>query len=157
MTRSEVVGIYLSAMATDLPVPVEQARAVAHRGLENDRYFHGKGTYSDKDPKGPGRELTLIEQAALDHVKEASGITLSGAESRRNILTKHVILDELIGHRFRIGEVWVEGIRPCPPCAHLDELTGKIVCKALTNRGGLRADILTDGVIHVGDEIVVTG
>lgn len=155
MTKAQVIGIFLSERATELPVSVKQVLAVANRGLENDRYLLRMGTYSNADPKEPGRELTLIEQESLEHVRKVCGITLSGAESRRNILTKNVNLNELVGRQIRIGNVWIEGIRLCHPCAHLDELTGKNALHALKNRGGLRANILTDGIISVGDEIIV--
>ena len=82
-------------------------------------------------------------------------MTLSGEESRRNIMTENVHLNELVGRKFQIGEVLVEGIRLCHPCGHLEKLTGKKVLSALKNRGGLRASILTDGTISIGDEISV--
>ena len=153
MTEGKIMGIYIAEAATALPASVDKVRAVANRGLENDRYFHKTGTYSDKEPKGPGREVTLIEQEALDYVEETHGITLSGAESRRNILTSGIDLNALVGSKFHIGEVLVEGMRLCPPCGHLETVTDKKVLGALKDRGGLRANILTDGTIAVGDAI----
>ena len=153
MTEGKIIGIYIAEAATALPASVDKVRAVAHRGLEGDRYYQKTGTYSDREPKGPGREVTLIEQEALDYVEKTHGITLSSAESRRNILTSGVDLNALVGCKFKVGEVLVEGIRLCPPCGHLDELTGEKVLGALKDRGGLRANILTDGTIAVGDEI----
>ena len=155
MTKATVLNIFISDEATALPVSVNKVRALANRGLENDRYFYETGTYSDAEPKGPGRELTLIEQESLDHIRDEFGITLSGAESRRNILTQNISLNELVGFKFKIGEVLVEGIRLCHPCAHLDKLTGKNALQALKNRGGLRANILANGSINIGDEIEV--
>ena len=155
MTKAQVIGIFVSERATELPVSVKQVLAVANRGLQNDRYLLRIGTYSNTNPKNTGRELTLIEQESLDHAKTEYGITLSGAEARRNILTKNVNLNELVGRQFRIGTVWIEGIRLCHPCAHLDKLTRKHALQALKNRGGLRANILTDGIISVGDQVIV--
>jgi GNAT superfamily N-acetyltransferase len=80
-------------------------------------------------------------------------IDLSAAEARRNIVTEGLRLNDLVGKRFRIGTVLIEGIRLCPPCAHLDKVTGKALLKPLADRGGFRADILSDGVIRVGDAI----
>ena len=157
MTKAVVLNIFISNDATVLPGSVDKVRAFANRGLENDRYFYQTGTYSNAEPKGPGRELTLIEQETLEHIRDEFGITLSGAESRRNILTQNVNLNELVWFKFKIGEILVEGIRPCHPCAQLDKLTGRHVLQALKNRGGLRANILTDGSISVGDEIIVLG
>jgi len=142
-----VAAIYISPSATVLPQAVTEAEACAHRGLVGDRYFEGGGTFSDWEPKGPGRELTLIESEVLTE------IGLSAAEARRNIVTAGLRLNDLVGKRFRIGTVLVEGIRLCPPCAHLDKVTGKSLLKPLADRGGLRADILSDGVIRVGDAI----
>ncbi len=146
---ARVTALYLSPEATVLPHLVDEAEALAHRGLVGDRYFEGCGTFTDWEPKGPGRELTLIEGEVL------AEIDLSAAEARRNIVTEGVRLNDLVGKRFRIGDLLIEGIRLCPPCAHLDKVTGRGLLKPLADRGGLRADILTDGVIRVGDEIDV--
>ena len=116
-----------------------------------DRYFDGCGTFSDADPKGPGRELTLIEGEVL------AELHLSAAEARRNLVTEGIRLNELVGVRFRIGAVLIEGIRLCHPCAHLDIVTGMKLLKPLENRGGLRASILSDGIIRTGDVIMLIG
>jgi MOSC domain-containing protein YiiM len=142
-----VAAIYISPSATVLPQAVTEVGARAHRGLVGDRYFEGCGTFTDWEPKGPGRELTLIESEVL------AEIGLSAAEARRNIVTEGLRLNDLVGKRFRIGSVLIEGIRLCPPCAHLDKVTGKALLKPLADRGGLRADILGDGLIRVGDAI----
>ena len=130
-----------------LPHAVNEAQACAHRGLVGDRYFEGCGTFTDWEPKGPGRELTLIEGEVLTE------LGISAAEARRNIVTEGVRLNDLVGKRFRIGDVLIEGIRLCPPCTHLDKVTGQTLLKPLADRGGLRADILSDGFIRVGDAI----
>ena len=144
---ARVSAIYISPAATVVPHAISEAEARANRGLVGDRYFEGCGTFSDWEPKGPGRELTLIENEVL------AELGLSATELRRNIVTTGVRLNELVGKRFRIGEVFIEGIRLCPPCTHLDHVTGKQLLKPLADRGGLRANILSDGIIHVGDAI----
>ena len=146
---ANVTAIYISAAATVLPQAVSEAEARTNRGLVGDRYFEGCGTFSDWEPKGPGRELTLIESEVL------VALGLSAAEIRRNIVTEGVRLNDLVGKRFRIGDVLIEGIRLCPPCTHLDQVTGKQLLKSLADRGGLRANILSDGIIHVGDAIQI--
>ena len=93
---------------------------------------------------------TVLEQLELDY-----GITLSGAEARRNIVTQGIFLNDLVGKRFQIGAVVCEGIRLCHPCKLLEKLTGKQVLRPLVDRGGLRADILNNGTIRVGDSIMV--
>jgi MOSC domain-containing protein YiiM len=93
--------------------------------------------------------LTLIESEVLTE------LGLRAAEIRRNIVTEGIRLNELVGSTFRIGDVLIEGIRLCPPCTHLDKLTGKQLLRPLADRGGLRANILSDGTIRVGDAITV--
>ena len=142
-----ITAIYISPTATVLPHAVTEVEARAQRGLVGDRYFEGCGTFSDCEPKGPGREITLIEGEVL------AELALSAAEARRNVVTEGVRLNELVGLKFRIGEVLIEGIRLCPPCTHLDQVTGKALLKPLADRGGLRANVLSDGVLRVGDAI----
>ncbi|MGH7178665.1 MAG: MOSC domain-containing protein, partial [Tepidisphaeraceae bacterium] len=125
---------------------------VAGRGLQGDRYFDRSGTFSSKP--GDGRQITLIEAEALEAILRESDIALPPQQSRRNILTRGVALNHLVGREFRIGSVNCMGVRLCEPCGHLEKLTRQGVRAALIHRGGLRADILTDGVICVGDVIV---
>jgi MOSC domain-containing protein YiiM len=147
--KARISAIYVSPSATLLPHTLDAVEAHARRGLRGDRYFDGCGTFSDADPKGPGRELTLIEGEVLAELQ------LPASETRRNLVTEGIRLNELVGVTFRIGEVLIEGIRLCHPCAHLDQVTGRQLLKPLENRGGLRASILSDGIIRTGDEITV--
>jgi MOSC domain-containing protein YiiM len=95
----------------------------------------------------------LIESEALDAVLQDHGIRLTAAQARRNLVTEGVRLNDLVGVRFRFGSVLLEGIRLCPPCAHLNVVTGLPLLKSLENRGGLRANILSDRILRVGDGI----
>ncbi|HEX6490215.1 MAG TPA: MOSC domain-containing protein [Gaiellaceae bacterium] len=142
-----VVEILLAPVAAELPRSVGWARARAGRGLEGDRYFTGRGTWSNY-PVRSGIDLTLIEQEVLESVG------LSGAQARRNLVTRGVRLNELVGRRFRIGKVVCYGDRLCEPCAHMERLTGTAV-EALLHRGGLRADISTGGELRAGDAITL--
>ena len=147
-----VTGIFITAEAGNPMRSVVEARAVAGSGLEGDRYWSGVGFYS-ATPTTPGaRELTLIEEEQLDEVARA-GFALGPGEHRRNISTRGVALDGLLGRQFRIGGVLCEGVRACPPCNHLDAVTGRALLAPLVDRGGLRARIVTGGMIHVGDGI----
>jgi MOSC domain-containing protein YiiM len=132
-------------------VSVKEVRAIPGKGLEGDRYFTQTGTYSKK-PR-PDREVTLIEIEAVEALKRDLGIELDAGASRRNIVTRGVPLNHLVGHEFRVGDVTVRGLRLCEPCAHLERLSHPGVREALIHRGGLRAQILTDGTIRVGDSI----
>jgi MOSC domain-containing protein YiiM len=132
-------------------LPLTAVRAVGGRGLEGDRYFARIGTYSKKT--GPDREVTLIELEAVEALKRDYGVELDPKDSRRNLVTQGVALNHLVGREFTIGEVKFRGIRLCEPCSHLAKLADREVLPGLVHRGGLRAAILTDGVIRVGDSL----
>lgn len=144
---AQVVGIYLADKARRLPVAVERARVVAGKGLEGDRYFAGKGSFSHW--RGSGRALTLVEAEALEDVD------LGFAEARRNVVVRGARLNDLVGRRFRVGHVECLGRRLCEPCRHLEKLEKRDgLMRELAGRGGLRADALSDGQIAVGDALV---
>jgi hypothetical protein len=147
MPDGRVEEILVSPAAGQLPWSVERARAIAGVGLEGDRYFAGTGTWSDY-PVQTGIDLTLIEAEVLD------AVGLTGAEARRNVVTRGIRLNDLVGGRFHIGEIECYGDRLCEPCSHLAYLTGVNV-EALVHGGGLRADILSDGEIVIGDCIAL--
>jgi MOSC domain-containing protein YiiM len=151
--KGEVVGLFTATREGEPMHSHESVGAVAGRGIEGDRYANGVGFYSARPLPGGARELTLIEVEALAEIEAESGIALPPLESRRNVATCGVRLGELAGKRFAIGEVLCEGVRDCPPCEHLEELTGKAVMKPMARRGGLRANILSGGTIRVGDPI----
>ena len=142
----EVAAILTAAEAEGPLSPVEQANAVAGRGLEGDRYYDARGTFS-----GPGRgyQLTLVEAEVLDSIE------LSWADARRNIVTRGIELNALAGRRFTIGNVECVGRRLAEPCAHLERLTRPGILRPLVHRAGLRADIVHGGVISTGDRIVL--
>ena len=142
--------IVLSAEAEGPMTVARSAEAVAGRGLRGDRYERGAGTFSN--PDGRGYDLTLVEAEALEELA-ANGVELAPAEARRNLVVRGIVLDDLIGRRFRVGEVELFGQRRCEPCAHLEGLTRPGVLRGLVHRGGLRADILTGGEIRPGDRV----
>jgi MOSC domain-containing protein YiiM len=151
MTTGRVTSLHLAPVAGARMERVDAVRAVAGRGLEGDRYFLRTGTYSRKN--GSDREITLIETEALEALERDYGIAIDPAESRRNVSTRDVALNHLVGRTFRVGEATVRGLRLCEPCGHMERLCGKRVRPGLVHRGGLRAEILTGGVIRVGDPI----
>ena len=142
--------IVLSTEAEGRMRVVSSVEAVAGRGLRGDRYERGAGTFSD--PSGSGYDLTLVETEALEELA-AGGVELAPAEARRNLVVRGVELDDLIRKRFRVGEVECFGQRRCEPCAHLERLTRPGVLHGLVHRGGLRADVLSDGEIYTGDRV----
>ena len=143
--RGVVAGLLVAPAAEEALVQVESVVAVAGRGLEGDRYAAGRGTFS-----GPGRgyELTLVEAEVLDE------INLAWAEARRNVVTRDIRLNGLVGRRFQVGSAECIGRRLCEPCAHLEKLARPGLLRPLVHRGGLRADVVSDGRIRVGDRVV---
>ena len=152
MWQGSVVSIHITRAAGQPMETVAQARAVAGRGLEGDRYFLGTGYYSDK-PGAGGREVTLIETETLDALPAEGPIKISATESRRNIATTGVPLNHLVGREFWVGEVRLRGTRLCEPCRYLDGLTYPGVMTTLVHRAGLRAKILNDGIIRPRDTV----
>jgi MOSC domain-containing protein YiiM len=128
-------------------VRLDRATAAAGRGLEGDRYFEQRGTFTNAH--GRGHDLTLIDADVLD------ALALAPEEARRNVVTRGIDLDALVGEHFTIGDVECFGQRLCEPCAHLERLTTAAgrpgILRALIHKGGLRADILAGGEIRVGD------
>jgi MOSC domain-containing protein YiiM len=152
MWEGSVVSIQIAPAAEAPMVTVPQVEAVAGKGLAGDRYFRRAGTYSERLPSA-GRQVTLIEAEAIEAIAREAGLEIAPEASRRNITTRGVPLNHLVGRRLRIGDVVLEGTRLCEPCAHLESLSKGGVLKALVHRGGLRCDIVAGGVIKVGDTI----
>ena len=148
----EVLHIHLAPDAVAEPKPVDTVRAEPGRGLEGDRYHAQKGTYSGDGRSG--REVTLIASEAMDQLREEFGIMLKPGQSRRNITTRGIDLNDYVDRELRIGEVVLRGARLCEPCQHLEDYVGQAnTIKGLVHRGGLRCDIVSGGVISVGDKI----
>lgn len=108
---------------------------------------------ADGLPVEPDRDLTLIEAEEIDRLAVEHGIVLAPGETRRNVTTRGVRLNALVGRRFRLGPILCEGIALCEPCQDLVEMLGKPVLRPLVHRAGLTARILDDGEIAVGDEV----
>jgi hypothetical protein len=143
--RTGSVAAILMAADAEAPLArVETVPAVAGRGLEGDRYYAGRGTFSGA---GRGYELTLVEAEVLD------AVDLPWEQARRNIVTREIDLNALVGRRFNVGPVECVGRRLAEPCAHLEKLARPGLLRPLVHRGGLRADILAGGTISVGDRV----
>jgi len=129
----------------------QEVKAIAGRGLERDRYFNGTGHWS-KTP-GVGREVTLIELETIEALEREKSIAIAPGAVRRNVVTRGVPLNHLVGREFQVGAVRLRGTRLCEPCAYLESLTQHGVLTGLTHRGGLRAEIVTGGTIRIDDAI----
>jgi MOSC domain-containing protein YiiM len=134
-----VVAIHLGEAENPELWEVESVRAVAGKGLEGDRHY--------REQAKPGQALTLVEEENVQDVDLSPGAT------RRQLTTRGVRLNDLVGKRFRVGEVECYGVELCEPCLHLQQLTRPGIIKELVHRAGINADILTDGTISVGDAV----
>ena len=148
MFEGTVISINIAPEAEAPMQSVSEVRAVPGQGLEGDRYFDHKGTFSKPQPD---RELTLIEAEAIEALRSEFQVDFGLSASRRNIVTRGVPLNHLVDKEFWIGDVKARGLRLCEPCAHLQRLSHPKVLPGLVHRGGLRAQILTEGMIRVGE------
>lgn len=152
MAKGSVVSIQIAKDAKGDMESLQEVLAVEGRGLEGDRYCNQIGSYSHNP--GPDREVTLIEAEAIEAMERDYNVTLDPTDSRRNITTRGVPLNHLQqGREFTVGAVRMRGLRLCDPCVNLVKLTGKNVLQGLVHRGGLRAQVLNEGTIRVGDTV----
>jgi MOSC domain-containing protein YiiM len=150
-----IVAIYTAA-GPGYPMQLrEEVRAVPGRGLEGDRYFSANGTFSER--RLPGREiteLTLIESEVIQHLRLEWGLDVAEADGRRNLVTRGVALNDLVGSEFEVGEVRLRGASLCEPCVSLVKSSEhRHLLRALAHKGGLRAEILSEGTIALGDPV----
>lgn len=129
--------------------PLASAKLIAGVGIEGDRYATGRGYYS-KTPRAD-RQVTLIEVETLEALARDHGIELAPNETRRNLTTRGVPLNHLVGRRFRVGAALLLGARLNVPCKYLEQVTGKPVYAPLINRSGLNCEILEGGIVRTGD------
>jgi MOSC domain-containing protein YiiM len=152
-TPGKVEAIYIAAARGEPTVYVEQVHVVPGKGIEGDRYFGLPGV--NGIPTKSGRELTLIEIEAIEAICSQDGITLSPDQTRRNIVTRGISLNDLVGQEFYVGSIRLCGIRLCEPCSYLASRTDPRIISSMAHRGGLRTDILTEGTIHLNDIITL--
>ena len=146
-----LVAIYTTADAGAPMVARSEIAAGAGVGLAGDRYATRTGSFSGRP--GTGREVTLIAREAIAAVNAEGDVTIGEHETRRNLVTEGGPLADLVDRTFRVGDVVLHGRRLAEPCAYLERMTRAGVRDALSHRGGLRAEIVTSGILRVGDEI----
>lgn len=134
---------------------IDVATLQSGKGVVGDRYFQRKGTFSEKLENSADWEVTLIEIEEIETYNQSQGAELSPGDFRRNIVTRDVRLNELVGRRFSVGASLLEGVRLCEPCAYLASLLGPEIVKAMAHRAGLRARILESGDVGPGDAVAI--
>jgi MOSC domain-containing protein YiiM len=144
-----VVSIFVAPRKGAAMRVLDQVLAVPGRGLQGDRYWDAPRRSTPAS--GGASAVTLIEAEALDALEREHGIHLAPADTRRNLLTRSLALNELVGREFRVGEVVLRGIALCDPCLNLEQATRAGVLRGLVRRGGLRAEIVVGGTIRSGD------
>ena len=152
MWQGRLEHIYIAETGSAPMRALPEARLTAGVGIEGDRYATGKGYYS-KTPRSD-RQVTLIEIETLEALQRDHAIELKPHESRRNLTTRGVPLNHLVGKRFRVGTVLLHGARLNVPCKYLEQVTGKPVYEPLVHRSGLNCEIVEGGVIRAGDLVV---
>jgi len=150
--NGSVVNLFIAPKSAGPMIPVPQVRALADRGLEGDRFFRESWAAA----KRPDKAVSLIEAEVLEMAASEYQVTIAGDQTRRNIITRGVPLIKLLDREFMIGTVLMRGIRLFEPCAHLEKVSQiSGIFRALDNRSGLKAAILSDGVIQIGDSVTL--
>lgn len=155
--QGSIVSIHIAESPGGELQPKDRVELVAGCGIRGDRHFASDGSHADS-------AVTLIEEEQVELFNELTGLALAPHDTRRQIVTRGVALNDLVGVRFRTGDVELEGVELCEPCAYLaDHLTRQFsitrvrppeIVRALAHRAGIRARILENGTVRVGDRIV---
>lgn len=146
-------AIYIAKTGGGSMEYLQEAELIAGEGIVGDRYYSKAGTFSKKLKDLPDREVTLIEAEEIDRFNAREGLSLNYGDMRRNIITRGIRLNDLVGREFQVGEVTLKGIRLCEPCAHLAKVVTPKVLPAMVGRAGLRACIVSGGIIKEHDQV----
>ncbi len=153
MFHGKLLAIAIARQAKGTMENVKSIEAVAGEGLMGDRYGAGSGAAQFKGHRKPENEVTLIATEAIEGANDEFNYTIAHLDTRRNLLTAGVPLNDLVGKTFRVGSVLLKGLELCEPCGYLEKRTFIGIKAALKHRGGLRCCVLEGGEIRVGDEI----
>ena len=145
---SEVYKIGITNNNNQKIKEVNSIKVSANQGIIGDRHF--------KEFNDPYNQLSLVESENIDYYNIKYGLDISYIDFRRNIITKGIRLNDLVGKKFKIGKVELEGIDLCRPCRHLSEVLNQDnIIKEFLRKGGLRCQILSSSTINLGDEIKI--
>ena len=151
MINGKVESIYIARERGGPTVLVNQVHVVPGKGIEGDRYYRESGT--SEAPTEAGFEITLTEIEAIESMRDDEGIDITPEKTRRNIITRGVALNDLVGCLFYIGKIQLRGVRLCEPCNKLASRTDSRILPAMVHRGGLRCEIITEGIIRLNDVV----
>lgn len=152
MMKGKVIAIFTAPEKHAEQISLEAVQLKAGKGIVGDRFFGLRKTQ-------PGRNLTLIEWEAIKEFNLTYNENIPLKASRRNLLTQGIRLKDLIGRPFKIGQVLCRGVELCEPCKVMvrefpgTSLTHNDIIRAFIGKGGIRAEVLTDGIVKSGDGI----
>lgn len=155
MTRGQLVGIYVAAVKDAALMGYRKVSVRAGKGIEGDRYFSTTGKNRSSYQGQPDWEITLIEAEVIDAFNQRTGNKFHHSEFRRNLITRNIRLNDLVGKVFQIGDISFYGVQLCEPCAKLQKRLGVRILPDLVNQGGLRAQIRSNGMLSVDQAIGV--
>lgn len=148
-----VKEILFAEKAGDELVAIASAELQAGKGIVGDRYYSVQGTFTEPLKDSADFEVTLIEQEEIDRFNQTTGLNYVGSDFRRNIVTRDIRLNDLVGKEFVVGKVKLRGMRLCEPCAHLASLLGQQILQHMIHKAGLRAQIIESGTVMIADNI----
>ena len=146
-----VLELWTAPVAAAPMVRSASVLALAGVGLAGDRYALGGGTWASYPQQE--KQVTLIDADEVAQVAHETGVPLTPGMTRRNLVTRDIALPSLVGRYFAVGEVLLFGTKRCPPCTHLERLTGWKLVKALAARGGVNAAVFAGGTVAEGDTV----
>jgi MOSC domain-containing protein YiiM len=153
--NGKLVAIAIAHQAKAATESIASAELIAGIGIVGDRYGAGRGAAQFQGRRAPEKEVTLIAREAIEAANNEFNYTIEHLDTRRNLLTAGVPLNDLVGKSFRVGPVLLKGLELCEPCGYLEKRTFAGIITALKHRGGLRCCILEGGTMNVGDAIAV--
>ncbi len=149
-----IVSLYIAPTAHAPMKALPTAHLVPGRGIEGDRFY-----VMHEKQSSQGREtcdVTLVEEETIDALRKANPGLDAGASARRNIVVRGCTLRQLVGRTFCIGEVTLCGLAPHAASCASSERSQQTACASVSS-GELRAQILTEGIIRVGDHLQASG
>jgi MOSC domain-containing protein YiiM len=153
--HGKLLAIAIARQAKGAMKNVDSIEVVVGEGLLGDRYGVGIGAAQFQGRRSPEKEVTLIAREAIEAANDEFNYTIDHLQTRRNLLTEAVPLNDLVGKTFRIGQVVLKGLELCEPCGYLENRTFRGIKAALKHRGGLRCCVLDGGELRIGDAIEI--